>query len=264
MQSAAFKSVPLLAALLSCCLGFSSAFALTGTINGLAADGQADQVGAVKSVSNLTALHDRVGNNSADGKQTSVIHVFQIPSAILSDPTLRFDTATYSTRVSSVNATTRNADLYGLGYRTSSALLANDAYVGALDGSSTLLKDNFIVPSIANYTTLSASGVSVVDYLNAQLTAARAAGATTAYVFFRISLDSSINWQFYQLGMTEAGGVYIPTLAYTTALIAAEPEGTVIMVSSIGGRAGKMLDREQRKDRQKTDAEVAKQKAPNA
>jgi hypothetical protein len=263
VRHTAFKTMPVLAALLYCSMGFSTSHALTGTLNGLTSDGQVGQVGTVKSVVDTTAQHSRIGSSSADAKQLAVIHVFQIPSALLTDHTQRFDTATYSTRLTAVGAT-RNADLYGLGYRTGSALLATDYYVGTADASATLIKDNFIVPSVANYTAVSASGVALTDYLNAQLIAARAAGATSAYVFFRTNLEASVSWQSYQLGMTEAGGGNIPTLAYTTAPIAAEPIGTVIMISSVGGQTEKTLSQEQRKQRPKTDEELARQKTPNA
>ena len=250
---ATFKTMPALAALLYCSLGLSASHALTGTLNGLTSDGQVGQVGTVKSVVDTTAQHSRIGSSSADAKQLAVIHVFQIPSVLLTDHTQRFVTATYSTRLTGVGAT-RNADLYGLGYRTGSALLATDYYVGTADTAATLIKDNFIIPSVANYTVVSASGVALTDYLNAQLTAARAAGATTAHVFFRTNLEASVSWQSYQLGMTEAGGGNIPTLAYTTGLIATEPVGTVIMVSSLKEKPRNGGARAPRELRKETDA----------
>ena len=198
-------------------LGSTSALAQSsGTLNGLAADAQVNLLSGVASVTDATNANTRVGNNSADGRQQGVVHVFEIPSSILSDATRWFDTATYSARLTWSTASTRTADLYGIGYRTTSTVLAADFYLGALDTSATLLKDNFLVPGIPNYTVVSESGVAVADYLNGQLAAARSAGATSAHVFFRTSPDTSVNWQFYQLGMTEAGGANVPTLAYTT------------------------------------------------
>ncbi len=97
--------------------------------------------------------------------------------------------------------------------------MASDYYLGASDPSATLLRDNFLVPGLTNYSTLTESDLPLVDYLNAQLSAARVAGAPSAYVFLRNSPDSATNYQFYQLGMNEAGGANIPTLAYTTLTI---------------------------------------------
>ena len=249
------------------CLGLAGlcvqpALALTGTINGDAADAQVNQVGTVKSVSDQTSTLTRVGNNSSDGKQSCVVHVFQIPSSILSDPTQKFDSATYTARLTWINVTTRNADLYGLGYRTSPTVLAGDYYTGAQDSAVTLLKDNYLAPGLANYTAISVTGATLVDYLNAQLTAARAAGATVAYVFFRTTPDSTVLWQFYQLGMAEAGGANVPTLAYTTVV---EPaRGTVIMVSSLSDRRDRGMSRDARKARKQTSDDVVQPAGPNA
>ena len=211
-----FAPCLLLAALIT-----PSAHAVTGTLSGNAADAQANRLAGVNSVAGLTSTHCRIGNNSADDQQMSVVHVFEIPPAILADPTQWFDTASYTARLSGKVATTRNADLYGLGYRTASAVLASDFYAGASDGASTLLKDNFLIPSMTSPSLIVESGAALTSYLNAQLTAARAANATSAYVFLRTNIESIGNYQYYQLGMTEGGGTNIPTIAYSTVIIPA-------------------------------------------
>lgn len=197
------------------------AHAVTGTMSGNAADAQANRLAGVNSVAGATSAHCRIGNNSADDQQMSVVHVFEIPPAVLADPTQWFDTASYTARVSGKVATTRNADLYGLGYRTASTVLASDFYAGASDAASTLLKDNFLVPSVTSPSLVVESGPLLTDYLNDQLRAARLANATTAYVFLRTNIDSIGNYQYYQLGMTEGGGTNIPTIAYSTVIIPA-------------------------------------------
>jgi hypothetical protein len=201
--------------------GISTAYALTGTINSNAADAAVNDLSGVTSVSGATSTFCKVGNSSGDATQLGVVHVFEIPAALLTDATQQFDTATYSARLVSLASTTRNADLYGLGYRTSPTVLASDSYVGALDGSATLLKDNFLVPGMsASIQTV--SDATLVAYLNTQLFAARAAGATSAYVFFHTSPESAVgNWQWFQLGMVEGGGSSIPTLSYATSAIPA-------------------------------------------
>jgi len=198
-----------------------SALAVTGTMSGDAADAQVNRLAGVNSVTGATSGHCRIGNNSADDQQMSVVHVFEIPPAILADPTQWFDTASYTARLSGKVVTTRNADLYGLGYRTTSAVLASDFYAGASDGASTLLKDNFLVPSMTYPSLIVESGSALTSYLNAQLAAARAANATSAYVFLRTNIDSIGNYQYYQLGMNEGGGANIPTIAYSTVIIPA-------------------------------------------
>jgi len=201
--------------------GVSSALALTGTINSNATDAAVTDLGGVSNVTSQTTTFCKVGNSSADATQLGVVHVFEIPAALLTDATQQFDTATYSARLVSLASTTRNADLYGLGYRTSPTVLASDSYVGALDGSATLIRDNFLVPGMsAGIQTV--SDATLVAYLNTQLFAARAAGATSAYVFLRTSPESTAgNWQWFQLGMVEGGGSSIPTLSYSTSTIPA-------------------------------------------
>lgn len=191
-----------------------SVHALTGTINGDIADGQANSDGTV---SNTTATFGRLGADS--GIRHSVVHVFQIPSAVLLDPTQQFSAASYSTKTGMGSAMTVNDDLYGLGYSTSPAIAAADFYEGALDATSVLLKDNFITPATPAYTTVAESGAALVTHLNDCLAEARLAGAPAAYIFIRNSLDAYIWSGLYQIGLTEAGGAYVPTLNYTTVTV---------------------------------------------
>ncbi len=196
-------------------LGAPSVRALTGTINSNAADGQANSDGTVTAT---TTTFGRIGADA--GIRHSVIHVFQIPSAVLTDPTQQFSAATYSVKTSVPSSgMTVNDDLYGLGYSSSPAIAAADFYDGALDTTSVLLKDNFITPATPSYATVTESGAALVNHLNDCLAAARLAGASNAYVFIRNSIDAYTYWSLYQVGMSEAGGAYVPTLSYTTVTV---------------------------------------------
>ncbi|MEO5712828.1 MAG: hypothetical protein ABIT37_05010 [Luteolibacter sp.] len=184
-------------------------------INGNATDGQANSDGTV---TNTSATFGRLGGDA--GIRHSVIHVFQIPAAVLADPTQQFSTAAYQVKLgATASGMTVNGDLYGLGYSTSPAIAATDFYEGALDPASVLLKDNFLTPGIPWYSTVTESGSALVTHLNDCLAAARAAGAPTAYVFIRNSMDAYVWGELYQMGCSEAGGVYVPTLTYETVTV---------------------------------------------
>ncbi|MDF3058855.1 MAG: hypothetical protein K0R17_3070 [Rariglobus sp.] len=196
----------------------SSAFALTGTITSEASDAQANSDGTV---TNQTITFGRLGADS--GIRHSVIHVFKIPSAVLSDPTQQFSAVTYKVRTGLGSTMTANGDLYGVGYDVVSTVSAADFYEGALDPTpgNTLIKDNFLVPSTPAYTDITNSDTALVTYLNACLATARADGASDAYVFLRINLDA-YSWSgVYLVGMAEAVSPYPPTLAYTTVTVPA-------------------------------------------
>lgn len=193
-----------------------SAHALTGTIYGDVADGQANSDATVNSTS---TQYCRLGADV--GVRHSVINVFQIPSAILTDPTQQFSAATYALQMGSGSTMTVNGDLYGLGYSTSPAISPADFYEGALDTTSALLKDNFITPSTPAYANVTESGAALVNHLNDCLAAARASGASTAYVFIRNSLDAYIWSGIYIVAMAETSGGYRPKLTYTTATVPA-------------------------------------------
>lgn len=191
------------------------ASAETGTLNGLSNDAEARSNGTV---GNTTGPQAAVGGVS--GVQSCLVNMFQIPSSILGDPTQQFSAATYQVRTGYMAPFAFNGDLYGIGYSTTSpGVDPTDYYEGPLDGASTLVQDNFIVGSTPSYTAVSTSNAALVGYLNSQLIAARESGATTAYVFFRINPDAYIYWNTYQVGTTEGGGGYVPTLSYTTVTV---------------------------------------------
>lgn len=189
----------------------SSAWALSGTVNSSPSDAQANSDGTV---SYQTITYGRVGADA--GLRHSVVHVFQIPAAVLNDPSQEFATASYSTKLGQGSAMTVNSDLYGLDYSSSSSVLAGDFWEAPSDPANTLIHDNFITPSTPAYATLSTSGSALVNYLNAALRAARSDGATSACVFLRHNLEAYVWSGVYIIGMSEAGGSAVPTLSYTT------------------------------------------------
>ena len=185
---------------------------LSGTLYGLAEDAEARSDGTV---GGIAATAGRVGGVS--GVQYSVVNMFQIPASILNDPSQRFSAATYRVRTAYMRPNSVSGDLYGIGYSTSSAEVnALDYYSGPFDSSSVLIEDDFIVPSTPSYAEVSTSSSALVEYLNLQLNAIREAGASDGYVFFRINPDAFLYWKFYQIGMADAGGNYLPILDYAT------------------------------------------------
>lgn len=193
----------------------SSARAASGVMNGLAEDAQVTQLSGVNAVSGQTSAYLSVGRYWG-GTQLGAVYVFQIPASVLSDPAQRFTAATFTIKTGANNPTAFNGDLYGLGYTTTPAVLADDFYQGPLDTASVLVQDNFLTPSIATNATVSTSGLGLLDYLNGELEAARAASATAAYVYLRVSADTlPPPGGYYVLGMREAGGSAIPAISYT-------------------------------------------------
>jgi hypothetical protein len=189
---------------------------LTGTINGLAADAQVDKTGSnPATVSNTSTTYTYAGATASTNH--CIVWVFQIPGAVLSDPTMRFTQASLAMKLGQTihPASGVNGDLYGVGYSTSSAVTTADFYYGASDSGNMLIQDNVVTPATASYASLSVNNTSMVDYLNQCLDNARADSATTAYVFFRMSPDGHSYGNKYSFAMNEAGASVLPKLTYT-------------------------------------------------
>ena len=197
-------------------LSSSLLFGGTGVITGNAADAQVNSASGTLSVSRIADTYDYVGGTS--GVQNGVVHVFQIPAAILSDPSQQFTEATLRVKLGSAAGSTMpaNADLYGIGYGASPTVNAADFYQGPLDGSKTLIQDNFLTASTPAYASVTNSSAGLVAYLNQALAGARADGLTAAYVFFRLSPDTYVWFQRHVIAMAESGASTAPTLSYTT------------------------------------------------
>ncbi len=191
-----------------------SARAATGTITGNAADAHANSDGTVTF---QTSTFGRVGADS--GIRHSVVHVFQIPPAILADPTQQFSAATYKIKCGMGSAMSINADLYGVGFSVAPAVQSADFYEGALDSTATLIQDNFLVPSTPAYSNVTTSSAALVAYLNECLADARAENASSAYAYIRLSADAYLWSGHYSVGMSEASTGYPPVLDYTTVTV---------------------------------------------
>ncbi len=189
--------------------------ATSGVITGATSDAQVNNASGTLSVSRLADSYNYIGGTS--GTQTAVIHAFQIPPALLADPTQQFTAAELKVKLGSYAGSdmTVNGDLYGIGYGPTSTVQAADFYQGTLDPDATLIQDNLLTAAIPAYGSASHSSSTLVDYLNASLHEARQDGLTSAYVFFRISPDSYIWFKRYIIAMAEAGGTSAPSLSYT-------------------------------------------------
>jgi hypothetical protein len=82
-----------------------------------------------------------------------------------------------------------NIDLYGVGYSAALATLpntlANLFYMGALDGTKTLILADYIVPTPANNVYVSGTSAALVAYLNSR---------TNDIVWLRLNHDASVSY----------------------------------------------------------------------
>ena len=195
----------LLAFLLIGLSAWSSAHAAL-VLNGLSADAHAIDT-ASGSPSARNGIGDTTGGNTSEILRTglsgstgatasqTIVFVFQLPTVAPSEPitgaTLNFTFLSYQTAGAAV-ATLGNIDLYGLGYRSSSTVLATDYYHGALDPSTsaTRIQDNLLATSglTTNSAIATNASAALTAYINAQYSAGAQAGD---YIFFRLSPDSA-------------------------------------------------------------------------
>lgn len=84
---------------------------------------------------------------------------------------------------------TYNIDLYGVGYSAALATLpntlANLFYMGALDGTKTLILADYMVPTPANNVYVSGTSAALVTYLN---------NRTSDIVWLRLNHDASVSY----------------------------------------------------------------------
>lgn len=196
---------------------------------------------------NATADTGQVGFSGTTALNT--VYVFQLPSALLAggaEEDQEFDTATFSARLSGRDGTlTFNADLYGLDYRTTGAVELTDKYAGSGDANAAFIQDNFVTPSATDgrkFTDTDGDSA-LVSYLNAQLNSARRDGATSAYVFLRLSPDIvGNNFLRYKFDMreTDSNNFYWAKIDYTTTPI---PEPGFAGILALTAGAGLMARR---------------------
>ncbi len=172
-------------------------------------------------------------------KDSCYVAVIELPE--LSAGT-EFSMADFSLMSQKYGSVTFNGDLYGLGYRTSSDVVAGDYYKGSLDATETLLQDNFLDSSMSinyvNYHTSSAGDSALTDYLNAQYTASAAdrLNGDDIYVFLRVSPDTGAtggSYRYYNIKTADNSGTK-PMLTYETAAI---PEAGTLSLLAVSGIA---------------------------
>ena len=224
-------TLSLVATLLVACDG--SLHAAPITITSSTADGVVSSTDAI----NTTGTLARVGK---DGKTNSYIAVFQLPTL---DAGTAFTATSYKIFAQRYSSYAYNADLYGLGYRTSPVLLATDKFAGpGPDPSATLIQDDFLdttmSTSYVNRSTDAGGSTNLDAYLNAMYAASatdRGLGQTI-YVFLRLSPDNSYSggtYSYYQV-YTADNSSHHPALTYDTALI---PEPATMALLATGAAA---------------------------
>ena len=168
----------------------------------------------------------------------NAVWVFALPN-LASDE--RIASANFSVYMQGITGTlTYNADLYGLGYRTSASVLPGDLYVGASDSGATLVQNNYLTPSSSGKQNTDDTGdAALVAYLNAQLVASATAraGGSTAYVFVRLNPDAVMtsNYTRYNIYAREysTNNYYWGKIDYTTEQIP-EPASLCLVLAGSG------------------------------
>ncbi len=158
------------------------------TIQGETSDTDVRSDGTLSATSNTTLVSAASGSPVFD--RSSVL-VFQLPNlGAIPNP---FTSASLRFNLSAKTGTPPNIDIYGLGRRVSSAVLASD-YYGATStadpSDATLIQNNILISTTANgpiYTS-SAAATALKNYLNTQYASGTGAGQ---YVFIRLSSDTA-------------------------------------------------------------------------
>ena len=189
-------------------LAFSSLHAQTSTIYGLTADRQVNSAGVL---SDTTPMQS--GYSGTTGMNP--VFVFQLPALPVGK---EFSNASLRAYQQGKDGTPSfNADLYGVGVSSSSAVSASDYYAGAFDSASILIKDNLLTPSSGAGPVVT-SAVELTDFLNAAYANGSGAGK---YVFLRLNPDVAglNNYTRYKLYSADysGGAYYWPSLTYDTA-----------------------------------------------
>lgn len=178
------------------------------------------------------------GSFNAQAGQLVTDRAFVIPFLL---PTLAlgegFDTAELRMMLFGQNAVADdfNADVYGLNRIAGvSDILSTDFYIGALDGSATLIQDNFFTPTspgLGTPVTSDATGsANLAAWMNAQYNDGANAGQ---YVFLRVSADEdpSGDARYDVLTQNAGGSTERPLITYTTAVV---PEPGTLALLALG------------------------------
>ena len=174
---------------------------------GSTSDTEVRDDGAV-SASNSTSL--LAGGGGSPAQDRAAVFVFQLPNlGAVSNP---FTSAKFQFNVSSKSGTPPNFDLYGLGRRAASTVLAGDYYgetATADPTDATLLQNNILIASTTTgvMSSNSAGGTALRNYLNAQYAAGAGAGQ---YVFIRFSAETPATG-VNRFGLTSSDGGTVGT-----------------------------------------------------
>jgi hypothetical protein len=178
----------------------------------------------------------QVGPTNANQDMAAGITVFQLPS--LGSVVNPFTTASFTIYSSSSFTGTgtglaADIDLYGLGRRASSAVLASDFFQGPTGGDTTdatLLQGSLLSAGALGggnlaFSTNSTGSTALLNYLNAAY--ANGAGAGQ-YVFLRLNMDSNgTTSNRANFSSANTGGTsYVPQITYTI------PEPGSLMLSA--------------------------------
>ncbi|MGL5017664.1 MAG: autotransporter-associated beta strand repeat-containing protein, partial [Luteolibacter sp.] len=131
------------------------------------------------------------GGSGSPALDRSAVYVFQLPSlGAVTDP---FTNAKFQFNIASKTGTAPTVDLYGLGRRASSAVLASDYYgetTTADPTDATFLQNNILTSATAVglAATNATGGTALNTYLNAQYASGAGAGQ---YVFLRLSTETA-------------------------------------------------------------------------
>lgn len=157
----------------------------------------------------------RVGTN----KLISAVIPFQIPSLVSGESIVA---AKLNFQLLAKGGTLgTEIDLYGLGYRSSSAILTSDFYAGAYNGdvNATALQQTILDKNSAEGVHSSNVDVAIADYINQQIANGAVAGD---FVFLRLSIntDDTSNYNYWDVASQDnTTESYRPTLYITTETI---------------------------------------------
>ena len=166
---------------------FTPLAAHAATINGETSDTDIQSNGTISPASGTAML---VGGSGSPVFDRAGLCVFKLPDfGAVANP---FTTATFRFNLTSITSTPPNIDLYGLGSRASSTVIAGDYYgqtTTADPSDATFLQNNILVSTtpVGSVSTSASGSTALKNHLNTQYAGGAGAGK---YVFLRLSSDS--------------------------------------------------------------------------
>ncbi len=202
------KTACLIGSILALLVVFFPLTAYSATIYGEASDTDVRSDGTVSAVNGTSLIPGASGSPALD---RSAVYVFLLPNlGAVANP---FTSASFRFNLSGITGTPSNVDLYGLGRRTTSTVLASDYYgeTSTADSSdAAFLQDNILISSTTTGVVSTSSGGSTAlkNYLNTQYASGAGAGK---YVFLRLSTNSAASSiARYTLTSADSGAVGPP------------------------------------------------------